>query len=198
MPKVKLKIKSKNLKLDKIFPVHVKKIWLEIGFGSGENIKWQLDNNKDIGFIACEPYINGIADLLILLDKDHLSRIKIYNGDARELFNIFNPNTFEKVFILFPDPWPKKKHYKRRIIQKSTLNLINAIMTFGGELRISSDDYSYVCWIMHHIINNKNYKWMAKCQKDYLDKPDSWPITKYQEKADIKGHTSYYFKLLKV
>jgi len=71
-------------------------------------------------------------------------------------------------------------------------------MTLGGELRISSDDYSYVCWIMHHIINDKNYKWTAKCKKDYLDKSDSWPNTKYQEKADKKGHTSYYFKLLKV
>jgi len=198
LPKVKLEIKDKNLKLDKIFPAPVEKIWLEIGFGSGENIKWQLDNNKDIGFIACEPYINGIADLLILLDKEQLRRIKIYNGDVRDLFQIFNPNTFEKVFILFPDPWPKKKHYKRRIIQKATLNTINIIMILGGELRISSDDYSYACWIMHHIINDNNYKWVAKCKKDYLHKPDSWPNTKYQEKAYKKGHTSYYFKLLKV
>ena len=156
-----------------------------------------MQNNDDIGFIGCEPYINGVANLIDTLDEEQLKRIKIFNGDAKKIIPFFEKNTFEKVFIMFPDPWPKKKHHKRRIIQNTILDEIAKKMTLNGELRISSDDYSYVCWIMHHILKNKNLVWKARTIMDIINRPNNWPKTKYLEKAEKKNKNPYYFKLLK-
>ena len=156
-----------------------------------------MQNNNDIGFIGCEPYINGIANLIDLLDEEQLKRIKIFNGDAKKIIPYFKKDIFEKIFILFPDPWPKKRHYKRRIIQNKTLTQLAKKMTSKGELRIASDDYSYVCWIMHYILKNKNLIWKAQTMMDIRKIPNNWPKTKYQEKAENKKQTSFYFKLLK-
>tara|TARA_B100000676_G_scaffold306524_1_gene362920 strand:+ start:1057 stop:1458 length:402 start_codon:yes stop_codon:yes gene_type:complete len=131
------------------------------------------------------------------LTEEELKRIKIFNGDARNILSYFKSNTFEKVFLLFPDPWPKKRHHKRRIIQTIFLDDISRIMSLKGELRIASDDYSYVCWIMNHILYNDKLVWKFESMKDILEKPVDIAKTKYQEKADILNKQSYYFKLLK-
>ena len=187
--------KINNIK--SLFPRYVKKYWLEIGFGSGENIKWQLQHNSEVGFIACEPYLNGIASLLEALNDEELKRIKIYMGDVNTILPIFKKNIFEKVFILFPDPWPKKRQNKRRIIQSIFLNKISRVMEIGGELRIACDDYSYVCWIMKRILDNKSLVWEFESVKDIVIKPSDLANTKYQIKADLNNRQSYYFKLKK-
>ena len=142
--------------LDKLFPKNIKEIWLEIGFGSGEHIKWQLDNKKNVAIIGCEPYINGVANLLEILNKEQLQRVKIFTGDARKVIASLKKNSISKVFILFPDPWPKKRHYKRRIIDKDLIKNLSRIMKKNGELRIASDHNDYVSWILHQFLNNKD------------------------------------------
>ena len=131
------------------------------------------------------------------MTDEELKRIKIFNGDARTILPNFKTNTFEKIFILFPDPWPKKRHHKRRIIQNLFLNELSRVMSLKGELRIASDDYSYICWIMYCILENDHLVWKVKSINDILELPNDLIKTKYQQKADILKKQSYYFKLLK-
>ena len=131
------------------------------------------------------------------MTDEELKRIKIFNGDARTILSNFKTNTFEKIFILFPDPWPKKRHHKRRIIQNLFLNELSRVMSLKGELRIASDDYSYICWIMYCILENDHLVWKVKSINDILELPNDLIKTKYQQKADILKRQSYYFKLLK-
>ena len=183
--------------LDKLFPKNIKEIWLEIGFGSGEHIKWQLDNKKDIAIIGCEPYINGVANLLEILNKEQLQRVKIFTGDARKVITSLKSNTISKVFILFPDPWPKKRHHKRRIIDKDLIKTLSIILKESGELRIASDHSNYVSWILHQFLNNKYLIWTAKSKEDFLKKPESWPKTKFEERAKRLGSICYFFQFYK-
>jgi tRNA (guanine-N7-)-methyltransferase len=185
------------LVLDKLFPKNIKEIWLEIGFGSGEHIKWQLDNKKDVAIIGCEPYINGVANLLEMLNKEQLQRVKIFTGDARKVIASLKNNTISKVFILFPDPWPKKRHHKRRIIDKDLIKTLSIILKESGELRIASDHSNYVSWILHQFLNNKYLIWTAKSKEDFLKKPEKWPKTKFEERAKRLGSICYFFQFYK-
>ncbi|MAW59173.1 MAG: tRNA (guanosine(46)-N7)-methyltransferase TrmB [Alphaproteobacteria bacterium] len=180
--------------LEKLFPKSIKEIWLEIGFGSGENIKWQLDNRKDIAIIGCEPYINGVANLLQLLDNEQLNRVKIFTGDAIKIINSLKNNSISRVFILFPDPWPKKRHHKRRLINQNLISNLSMVMKERGELIIASDHNNYISWILHQFLDNKNFIWRAKSKKDFLIKPENWPITRFEERAKKLGSICYFFR----
>ena len=183
--------------LERLFPKNITEIWLEIGFGSGEHIKWQLDNKKNIAIIGCEPYLNGVANLLALLNKEQLQRVKIFSGDARKIITSLKTGSISKVFILFPDPWPKKKHHKRRLINKNLIKNLSSILKENGELRVASDHNNYVSWILHHFLNSHNLIWVAKSKEDFLKKPENWPITKYEERAKKLGSICYFFQFFK-
>ena len=196
MPDVSLK-EEDALILEELFPKTIREIWLEIGFGSGEHIKWQLDNKKDIAIVGCEPYINGVANLLEILSKEQLLRVKIFTGDARKVIASLKNNSIAKVFILFPDPWPKKRHHKRRIIDKDLIISLSNILKKNGELRIASDHSDYVSWILHQFLSNKDLIWTAKSKEDFLNKPEGWPKTKFEERAKRLGSICYFFQFYK-
>ncbi|MBH87847.1 MAG: tRNA (guanosine(46)-N7)-methyltransferase TrmB [Pelagibacterales bacterium] len=186
-----------SLNLSHLFDDKIKEVWLEVGFGDGEHLKWQLENNKHIAIIGCEPYINGIANLLSLLNKEELKRVKIFNGDARKIISFLKEDSISKIFILFPDPWPKKKHYKRRFIQFDILNDLYRILTNNGELRISTDHYSYLSWVLFHFIKFKKFYWPALSKSDFLIKPENWNKTKYEIRAKRLGNICYYLQYFK-
>jgi len=181
-----------------VFKNNYKEIWLEIGFGSGEHLKWQLENNQDVAIIGCEPYINGIANLLELLNEEELQRVRIFNGDARKIINQLKDKSISKVFILFPDPWPKKKHYKRRLIQINFIEDIYRVLLENGELRISTDHNNYLSWILHKFIKFKKFHWNAKSKLDFLDKSEKWNKTKYELRANTLGNVCYYLQYYKL
>jgi len=197
LPDVSLK-EEDALILEELFPKTIREIWLEIGFGSGEHIKWQLDNKKDIAIVGCEPYINGVANLLEILSKEQLLRVKIFTGDARKVIASLKNNSIAKVFILFPDPWPKKRHHKRRIIDKDLIVSLSNILKKNGELRIASDHSDYVSWILHQFLSNKDLIWTAKSKEDFLNKPEGWPKTKFEERAKRLGSTCYFFQFYQI
>jgi len=197
LPDVSLK-EEDALILEELFPKNIREIWLEIGFGSGEHIKWQLDNKKDIAIVGCEPYINGVANLLEILSKEQLLRVKIFTGDARKVIASLKNNSIAKVFILFPDPWPKKRHHKRRIIDKDLIISLSNILKKNGELRIASDHSDYVSWILHQFLSNKDLIWTAKSKEDFLNKPEGWPKTKFEERAKRLGSTCYFFQFYQI
>ena len=135
-----------------------------------------------------------MANLLQILDDEQLHRVRIFTGDARKIINSLKNISISKVFILFPDPWPKKRHHKRRIINKNLIVNLSNVMKDRGELIIASDHKNYISWILHQFLYNKNLIWTAKSKKDFLIKSENWPITKFEERAKKLGSTCYFFQ----
>ena len=136
--------------------------------------------------------------MLQLLNQEQLQRVKIFTGDARKIINSLKNNSISKVFILFPDPWRKKRHHKRRIIDIDLIKNISNIMQENGELRIASDHSNYVSWILHQFLYNKTLIWNAKSKKDFLTKPENWPKTRFEERAKRLGSICYFFQFYKL
>jgi tRNA (guanine-N(7)-)-methyltransferase len=156
---------------------------LEIGSGEGDFVFSKASNNPNQCFIACETHINSVANILSKLEKSPLDNLFIVNGDARD-FLIENKLKFSNIFILNPDPWPKTKQQKRRLINDQFLQLIHKNMKKNSELIIVTDDNSYKSWIMEIFLRNyKLFYWHAEQKSDWLDFPQDWVWTKYQKKA---------------
>lgn len=164
--------------------------WLEIGFGGGEHLSHLAVLHPEIQFIGCEPYINGIAGLLTNIEKHKLENIRIYNDDARDLIAALPDNSLEKVFILYPDPWPKVRHHKRRIISTEFLDALARVMKSGAELQLATDSADYATWILERLLAHSAFKWTAKICDDWLNPPAEWIPTRYEQKA-LAGIATY-------
>ena len=181
--------------IDKSFP----KNYLEIGFGFGDFIFNKALQNPDVNFYGCEPHLNGIVNLLSMLEKEPLTNLKITNQDIRIFINNFPDNFFEKIFILFPDPWPKYKHFKRRLIDKKFLETILFLkLKNNGKIIIATDHNSYKTWILSHILQSSKFKWLAMSKKSWQNFPDDWIITKYQKKAIVEGREPILIEIEKI
>lgn len=165
-------------------------IWLEIGFGGGEHLAHVAELHSDVQFIGCEPYVNGIAGLLAHIDKNKITNIRIYSDDARDLVIALPDNSLERVFVLYPDPWPKKRHNKRRIISSEFLDSLVRVMKPGAELRLATDSADYATWMLERLLANNNFKWTAKTCEDWLNPPSEWISTRYEQKA-LAGRPTY-------
>ncbi len=164
--------------------------WLEIGFGGGEHLAYQAELHPEVQFIGCEPYVNGIAGLLTHIEEHKLSNIRIYSDDARDLINSLPDNSLERVFILYPDPWPKTRHHKRRIISSEFLDSLTRVMKAGAELRLATDSADYATWMLERLLAHKSFKWTAKTCDDWLNPPAEWISTRYEQKA-LAGIPTY-------
>ncbi len=178
-------------------------IWLEIGFGGGEHLAWQAARqaalDSDVGIIGAEFFLNGIATLLRALeDQAAAQRVRIYQGDARDLLEALPPASLDRVFILFPDPWPKKRHHKRRIIQAATLDRLAQVMRPGAELRLASDERTYLDWMMVHLAAHRGFEWPAASVADWRCRPADWPPTRYERKALAAGRKMGYLRFVRV
>ena len=172
------------------FSSSVQDVWLEVGFGSGEHLFWHAAQNPDIGFIGAEPYAAGIAKLLSQID-DTLGRtrgqnppnIRVHEGDARDIIAALPLASIGRVFILFPDPWPKTRHHKRRFVQTELLDALARILRRDGELRFATDDSGYLRWTLERLVAHKDFDWMADRVADWTTRPSDWPQTRYEAKA---------------
>ena len=131
--------------------------------------------------------MNGVASLCKKLDVEGLNNVKIYTGDAKNILKVLRPKSIQRLFILFPDPWPKKRHHKRRIINPETILLMQRIIVPGGELRIASDETSYIHWILRCMAESKVFNWSVSSQRDWQEKGADWPETRYEIKALSEG-----------
>ena len=168
------------------------KIYLEIGFGFGDFLFENAKNNPDILFIGCEPHLNGVINLLAKLQETPLTNIKIFVGDNRLLLSTICHKIFDKIYILFPDPWPKSKHHKRRLINAEFLQLLHSKIKDDGKLIIATDDNSYKQWIFAEYFRSGLWKWQANSKADWQNFPDDWKKTKYQIKAEAAGRENIY------
>ena len=181
-----------------LFSKTTKSIWMEIGFGGGEHISWQAENNPTIGFIGCEPFLNGIASLLRDVKNKKLSNIRILADDARPFLARLPDNSIDRLFILFPDPWRKKRHKNRRIIQKNILDQLHRLLKIGGEFRIATDDPLYLRWILLHLRDHPGFEWLARRPNDWRLRPSDWPQTRYEKKALIEGRAPIFLRYQKI
>ncbi len=170
---------------------------LEIGFGFGDFLFEKAKTNPDKFFYGSEPHINGVVNLLAKLEKEPLKNLQISRQDVRLLLENFSPNFFSQIFILFPDPWPKAKHFKRRLINADFLdNILSPKMKSGAILTIATDHDSYKTWILSEIAKSKKFIWKAQSKKDWQIFPNDWIETKYQKKAQREGRVSVIFNLI--
>lgn len=168
---------------------------LEIGFGFGDFLFEKAKNNSDKNFFGFEPHLNGVVNLLGKLEKEPLQNIQIATKDVRPALAEFSDNFFDEVYILFPDPWPKVKHFKRRLINKNFLDEVLAPkIKKSAKLIIATDHDSYKIWILKELLESKKFSWLAKSKNDWQIFPDDWTITKYQKKAEREGRTSIIIK----
>lgn len=166
--------------------------WLEIGFGGGEHLAWQAAHHPDVGFLGAEYFFNGIASLLRHIDDRRLENLRIYDGDVRDLLPRLPEASLARVFILFPDPWPKSRHNKRRLIQDDTLEELARVLANGGELRIATDDPDYLSWSLEHLMRSQDFTWTAEAAEDWRSRPEDSTETRYERKAIEAGRTPAY------
>ena len=171
------------------FATGIGEAWLEIGFGGGEHLAWQARNNPNVGIIGCEPFMTGVVKLLTRVRDDGLENVRMYRDDARLLVERLPENSLGKAFVLFPDPWPKVRHHKRRIVSDEVLGHLARALTDGAELRIATDDPGYLEWILRHLRGHPHFAWQASGPADWRDRPSDWPATRYEEKAYKAGRT---------
>jgi tRNA (guanine-N7-)-methyltransferase len=171
--------------------------WFEIGFGGGEHLVEQARMHPDVNFIGCEPFVNGMAKLLAAIDKEKLTNIRLYDGDARLILERLPDASIERLFILFPDPWPKVRHHKRRIISQEGLALFYRKLMPQGVLRLATDHVDYGAWMLEHLVAFGKFEWTAKSSADWKNPPADWVKTRYQVKAEAEGRGALFLDWVK-
>jgi tRNA (guanine-N7-)-methyltransferase len=156
--------------------------WLEIGFGGGEHMAAQAGLRPDVLIMGAEPFLNGVASAVRHVEEQTLSNVRILHGDARELMAALPDASLTRVFVLFPDPWPKTRHHKRRIIQAETLVELARLLKPGGKLRFATDWAAYVDWTLERVLANPAFAWGATRAADWRDPPVDHVTTRYEEK----------------
>jgi tRNA (guanine-N7-)-methyltransferase len=166
----------------------------EIGFGSGEHLAYRADLLPDHGFIGCEPFLNGVATALTHVRDQGLANVRLWNNDALDVLRRIPDGALTMVYLLHPDPWPKARHAKRRMVNDGPLDLIAAKLKSGGEFRLGTDDPTYCRWSMMVMNRRTDFEWLAERPADFLVRPGGWPETRYEAKARRQGREVWYFR----
>ena len=188
---------SGHLDTDALFGSARSEIWLEIGFGGGEHLAQLAEQHPQTGFIGCEVFENGIARLVGEIAHRDLDNIRIFADDARLLLDRLAPASIGRVFILFPDPWPKSRHHKRRLVAPATLDRLAGVMQPGAELRLATDDPGYLAWMLEHVTAHRDFVWTARSPADWRERAPDWPATRYEEKARAAGRTPAFLRFIR-
>jgi tRNA (guanine-N7-)-methyltransferase len=168
--------------------------WLEIGFGGGEHLVAQAVAHPQIAFVGCEPFIDGVVKVLAQIDERGLPNIRLHDDDARDVLRLLPAASIDRAFVLFPDPWPKARHRKRRLVSAPTLALLARVMRPGAQLRVATDIGDYARTILEAISRQDAFRWTAACPADWRDQGDDWPVTRYQQKAIREGRNCYFLR----
>ncbi len=166
------------------------RVWLEIGFGGGEHLAWQAREHPEIGLLGAEVFLNGIASLLGHIDRAGLTNVRIFAEDVRRLLPRLQPSSLDRVFLLFPDPWPKSRHADRRFVNDANLDQLARLMADGALLRIASDDPGYQDWVRQVMASRADF---TDISLDVAAKPEDWPATRYESKARAAGRRPQFF-----
>jgi tRNA (guanine-N7-)-methyltransferase len=201
LPHVKVTIAEDQIPFDhgRLFGDQLyEEIWLEIGFGAGEHLITQAQRNPHVGILGCEVFLNGVASLLMQMDIQKIKNIRLYTDDARHLIQYLPPRFIHRVFILFPDPWPKQRHHKRRLISNVFISEMARIISPGGELRLASDDQNYVKHMVNIMNENPNFTATPSFLNAPHTSPEDWVETRYEKRGKRKGHLCSYLSYKRI
>ena len=184
-----------NLDLDALFGG--RDVWLEVGFGGGEHVVHQAASNPDISIIGCEPYINGVAMLLGKMRTAGVENLRIHPGDVRDMFDVLPDQSISKAFLLYPDPWPKSRHHRRRFVTPEHLVPLARVLKPGAEFRVATDIPDYVRQTMEQV-PKAGFEWCVEGPQDWRVAWDDWLSTRYEQKALREGRTPHYMTFCKM
>ncbi len=171
-------------------------VWLEIGFGGGEHLVHQAAANRDVGIIGCEPYLNGVAMLLGKIRRAGVDNLAIYPGDVRDMFDVLPEASIDRAFLLYPDPWPKTRHHRRRFVTPEHLEPLARVLKPGAILRVATDIEDYVRQTLEQVPRH-GFEWLAERAQDWQDPWDDWLSTRYEQKALREGRVPHYLTFRK-
>lgn len=183
--------------LRSLFPVPVGDVWLEVGFGGGEHLIHQARRNPDVGLIGCEPFEDGVIKALAALEDGSLANVRIHPDDVRPLLRALPDGSISRVFVLFPDPWPKARHAKRRLVSKPFLDMVARVLISGGELRIATDIEAYARTVLEAAIPHPAFRWTATSEEDWRSPWSDWPGTRYEAKAIREGRRPMFLTFVR-
>lgn len=174
-------------------------IRIEIGFGGGEHLAHEMDRFPQTGFIGVEPFINGMAKMLGALEdnQERLKHIRLYDDDATRLLDWLPPSSIAGIDLFYPDPWPKKKHWKRRFVNMKNLDRFARALKSGAKFRFASDIDTYVNWTLFHCAHHPDFIWAANGAADWKLPFEAWPGTRYEEKALREGRVPAYLTFVR-
>jgi tRNA (guanine-N7-)-methyltransferase len=172
--------------------------WLEIGFGGGEHLAAQARAHRDINIVGCEPFVNGMAKLLAVIEQEHLDNIRVWDDDVTDLLPTLRDASFDRVYILYPDPWPKRRQRKRRLVSDENLEMLARVMKPGAELRFASDIDDYIGWVLARTLRSPHFRWTATRADDWRKPYEGWPGTRYEAKAIREGRVPSYLTFVRV
>jgi len=184
--------------LRSLFPVPISQLALEIGFGGGENLVREALAGPGTGFIGCEPFINGMASTLAAIETNALANIRLYHGDAIELLNWLPAGSISQVDLLYPDPWPKKRHHKRRFVSDDSVARLARVIAHGGVFRFATDIDNYAEWTLLRLLRSDGFEWTAERADDWRKPWPGFGGTRYEAKAIREDRTPCYLVFRRV
>lgn len=178
-------------------------VWLEVGFGGGEHLAFQAAQNPHVLCIGAEPFLNGVAKLVSQVEEAKLDNVRILHGDVRPLIEELPDQSLNRLFVLHPDPWPKKKHFKRRIVSPFLLQHAARLLKSGSFFRVASDIPDYIRWTLMQVQKHnrdvaRDFYWLAEQKTDWTDRKADWPQTRYEAKAIREGRTPTYLEFVRL
>lgn len=197
LPKLTLDLSAPCPSAASLFSAPVQHVFLEIGFGGGEHLVAAAAARPDVGFIGCEPFVNGMAKLLARIDALGLANIRLHQGDAAEVIGWLPRASLGRTFLFYPDPWPKRRHRKRRFVAKETLDALARVMTPGAQLRFATDIDDYAGWALARVRDATDFAWTAATSADWLTPWEGWTQTKYEAKAMAAGRKPVYLTFVR-
>jgi tRNA (guanine-N7-)-methyltransferase len=180
--------------LSEMFDRPLEAIRLEIGFGGGEHLIAEACAFPDTGFIGCEPYVNGMAKILTQIETHNIGNIRLLAGDAAELLAWLPPHSLKRIDLIHPDPWPKRRHWKRRFVQDTTVAAMARALEPEGEFRFVSDIDDYSAWTLAHLLRSPDFAWTAERADDWRQPWADYTMTRYGAKAEREGRRAAYLR----
>ena len=181
----------------RLFAFAPREIRLEIGFGGGEHLLARASAEPDVGFLGCEFFLNGVAKALAGIESAGLINVRVCSGDARALIDLLPFASLARIDMLYPDPWPKRRQVKRRIICDELVSALAQLLRPGGEFRFASDIDDYVGWTLARVLAAREFGWIAQDSRDWREPWSGWPSTRYEAKARREGRSSTYLTFVR-
>jgi tRNA (guanine-N7-)-methyltransferase len=175
-----------------------REVWLEIGFGAGEHLIEQAKANPEVGIVGCDPFLNGIVAALAGLKREDISNVRLRRGDAQAVIETAPDAFFSRVFVLYPDPWPKRRHHKRRLIARGVIDSLARVMRPGAELRFATDIDDYAGWTLARFLASPHFRWAAAQADDWRRAWPEWRPTRYEAKARFENRRSVYLTFVRL